>query len=148
MQNQVKVGFLSRRVQASDETIARRSSAVQQLENLGHLDAEVGELNTTEVRWFACIDGTELALLDFSVQKLDDGQVAVSLVAVVGAVSIGDPGPATDVLGDEASDDRRRLVVAGLEFAERATDPRADLPNWVPEQPLGAQVARNAKASS
>lgn len=125
MHNQVKVEFRHRTIPATDDTIARRADAVHRLDELGHIDAAAGDLNTTETQWYAHFNTTELLVLDFSVQKLATGEVAVSLVALVDAVSIGDipataePDELTDA--DRAEDDRQRLAIDRLTFAEQVT---------------------------
>jgi hypothetical protein len=127
MNSPVKVEFLTRTVPASDRTVAGRREVVQGLDELGHVEASVGEVNTTEREWIARIGGTDLPLLDWSVQKLDDGKVAVSLVAVVDAVTAGDPKlTQTQPVGldendaEEHAEARNRMVMDRLEFAERA----------------------------
>jgi hypothetical protein len=174
MHNHVKVEFLPSRIPASDDTIARRTEVGQGLDNLGHIDATAGDINTTEVRWVARIGGAEMEALDFSIQKLDDGRVAVSLVAVVDAVSIGDENAAvmTAVPVDEeedAEETRRRVVEERLAFADQATHDHT-LDRWtcgcdpvltgiqdaaratgrinVTTMHLGAQVARNAEVGA
>lgn len=124
MQKPIKVEFVPRTVTASAETIARRADTVQRLDNLGHVDTASGDLNTTEMQWCARINGTEVAVLDFGVQKLDDGRVAISLVAVADTVSIGAASGSTPTEAERVETERRRLVVEGLEFAQAAASAR------------------------
>jgi hypothetical protein len=137
----MKVQFLARDVPASSGTVSRRADVVQRLDGLGHIDATAGEVNTTEKQWIARIGGTDLPVLDWSVQKLDDGMMAVSLVAVVDAVSAGDPGLADDAASDVTDElaraaERQQMVVDRLEFAQRHHE-------HTPEK-LSAQVAGHA----
>lgn len=153
MHNPIKVEFARRQFPASDETVARRVNTVERLDNMGHIDSDAGKVNTTETQWCARLGDTTVPVLDFSVQKLNDGRVAISLVAVVDAVSIGDPDgaePATSPTADEqAVEERLRMVVDRLTFAEQvgrettALTTLAALRERMPS--LGPQVAANAE---
>jgi hypothetical protein len=153
MPNPVKVEFLTRITPASDDTMAQRRDVVRRLDDLNHLDASTGEVNTTTREWIARIGGVDVPLLDWSVQKLDDGKVAVSLVAVVDAVAAGDellaggvPQGSVEDDGKVRADERHQMVLDRLEFAHRQMGPEAA--GYVrpasPLGPLGEQVADNA----
>ncbi len=126
MTNLSNIQFRERRVPASAETIARRSSAVERLDDMGLIDAADGEVNDTEAQWTARIGETEFAVLDFAVQKLDNGQISISLVALADAVSVGDPAAKAQAAVENedrrAEADRHRMVVERLEFAQGAGD--------------------------
>ncbi len=132
MQNLPEIKIRRRVVAASEQTIARRASVVERLDRMDHIDASTGELNTTETQWVAQIGDAEFVVLDFAVQKLDDGQVSISLVAIADKVSVGGqdvkPSPTED---EQAEDDRHQMVVDRLNFANQAT--------------LGEQVAQNVR---
>lgn len=127
MNNPSRVEFVTRTVTATHETIARRRDVIQRLDDLDQVDASAGEVNTTDQEWVARIGGTEMPVLDWSVQKLDDGRVAVSLVAIVDAVAAGDLYPEVitaplqnDDSDQDRSDERDRLIADRLNFAEQA----------------------------
>ncbi len=131
MHNPISVEFVPRAIPATADTVARRTEVASRLDDLGHLNAATGEVNATETQWHAIIGDAEIPLLDFDVQKLDNGQVAISIAAEVGAVSIGGkPGTAHDA--GSSDDTRRQLVTERLEFAERASKNEA---------PAGYQLA-------
>jgi hypothetical protein len=145
----MRIEFLSRDVPASPRTVEHRAEVTQRLDDLGHIDAATGEINPTEKQWVALIGETEMPVLDWSVQKLDDGQIAVSLVAIVDGISAGDPDVVAKVQQQDEeqarSDERNRMVVDRLEFANRASHfVRLASPN----DALGQQVAQNAEASA
>lgn len=154
MQNSLRLEFVRCTVQASYETVARRTDTVQRLNNLGHIDGPSGEVNTTEAGWLARVNGlVEFAVLDFNLQQTDDGKVAVSLIAVADAVSIGLPpgGKSPEAQPSEEQrrqDERRQLVTDRLEFAQRQMGPEAG--SYVrPAAPFGSlaeQAAANAEA--
>ncbi len=121
MHNPITVEFISRTTPASNQAVAARADLTQHLDDLGHIDASTGEVNTRTTQWYARIGGTELALIEFSLQHLDDGKVAISLAAVVDRVQVGAV-PDGPVAGGEPGDEERlRMVTDRLEFAERAT---------------------------
>ncbi len=134
MQNLPEIRFHRQVVTASEETIQRRADAVERLSNLGHIDGASGELNTTETRWTAQIGDTEFVVMDFAVQKGDDGQLSISLAALADKVSFGAREPEAGApLKDEerALADRHQLVVDRLTFANQTS--------------MGEQVATHAE---
>ncbi len=150
-----KVEFHYRREPASPETIARRTRIAESLGELGHIDPAAGDIDPTEIRWYAHIGDTEIPVLEFAVQPLDDGQVALSISAIVDAVSIGNTklgSSDTEEGGGRLPDtDRRQMVIDRLTFAHNATNmpavrpavPRNDVP--LRDVTLSQQVAQNAE---
>lgn len=121
MHNLPKVEFRQRAVPASAEKIAQRTDVVRRLDDLDYVDAVSGAVNTTEMQWCARIGDTEFVVLDFGVQKLDGGEVAISLVAVADVVSIGESAAEADVADPATAEaERHRIVVNRLQFAENA----------------------------
>jgi hypothetical protein len=142
MQDAIRVEFVPRTVPADDSTIAHRENVMQRMQNLGHIDPADGEVNATETGWSARINGTEFPVLDFSLQKLDDGKVAVSLVAIADSVQAGDPSlstatPRVPAALPEEKPKRGR-------WGQPRPDPREGIPGWTPEPSPGEQVAQNA----
>lgn len=129
MHNPITVEFRSRTVPADDATIAQRSDVVDRLGYAGHIEPDTGSVNTERTEWCAKIGDTELPLVDFAVQHLDDGRVAFTITAEVEAVSIGNP-PDEDPTGDDSGDEKRQLVEERLNFAQQANGHDHTLAVW------------------
>ncbi len=122
MHGRTIVKLTPRTVPATPDTIAKRENTAQRLDTLDQIDASAGSINEHEVRWYAELGGTEVPVLDFGVQKLDDGTAAVSLVLVADELTVGATGeqPASDA--GQAEQERRYLVEERLLFANNAAN--------------------------
>ncbi|GAA0494751.1 hypothetical protein Ade02nite_19780 [Paractinoplanes deccanensis] len=123
-------------------TLADRADAVQRLDNLGHIDATAGELNTTSAGgWQARVnDGEPFPVHDFALSPSGDGgQAVLNLVLPVGALSVGAPSATQQPAQALAPPNMPRVW-----GAEGTPDPRTNIPGFERER-LGGQVAENAR---
>lgn len=146
--NPIRVEITPVVTNADEQTLAQRAEVVQRLENLGHLTAADGELNTEQtLGWQATVNGAVIPLEAFDVRPDDDGQVLVSLMIAADEVSVRRTPIATPV----------PVTAAPAEKPKRSTwgdptvpDPRAGILEAFGsgQAPLGEQIDRNAEATA
>lgn len=138
MPSHLKVEITPVMVGADEHTLTRRAAVAQRLDNLGHIDASTGEINTeTTAGWQATINGTTVPIDGYAAEP-DGNRVLLSLVLPVDALSIGCP-PTTAPAPAEEKPKRSVWGDPGTR------DPRESIPGW--RESIAQQVATNAEAA-
>jgi hypothetical protein len=139
----MRIEFTPVTVAADEKTLAHRADVVKRLDNLGHINAADGQINTSRtVAWQASIDGSVVLVDGFAIEQ-DGERVLLSLALSPDEISIR-----------QAATPQASVPTLAEKRESRSTwgdgtqpDPREGIPDWRPET-LGAQVARNAEATA